>query len=155
MRPSSFAGKGAAAAARAAGASAVLILSSCGPAGVQEQNKAASPRAEREPTLPGTTFRQAVATGDALIPPGAVIGSDSPSGAGPAIVFQTREPPERLLDWYRSPERRSDFLLGSELQEGAERVLAGSTVHPPREFTVRLAPGIDGGTTAVVMTDGP
>jgi hypothetical protein len=107
---------------------------------------------QSQPPLPRTTYEEIIPPPGGLVPPGAVIGSDSPAGEGAAITFQTRERPERLVAWYRSPER--GFVIGSELQEGAERVLTGTRGRPPREFTVRLAPGINGGTTGVVMIAG-
>ncbi len=87
-----------------------------------------------------------------LLPPGAVIGGDSPSGEAETIVFDSRDPPSRLLAWYRSGER--EFRLGSELREGAEYVLSGSTRAPDRDFTVRLAPHPNGGTSGfLLLTD--
>jgi hypothetical protein len=93
--------------------------------------------------------------GRGLIPPGAVIGSDSPTGDAVSITFQTREQPERVAAWYRSPDRASDFRLTSELREGAEQVLGGSTLRPAGEFTVRMAPGIGGGTTGTILITEP
>jgi hypothetical protein len=93
--------------------------------------------------------------GRGLIPPGAVIGSDSPAGDAVSITFHNREQPERVVAWYRSPDRASDLRLTSELREGAEQVLGGSTLRPPGEFTVRIAPGIGGGTTATILITQP
>ena len=84
-----------------------------------------------------------------LLPPDAVIGGDSPTGDAETIAFVSRNPPSRLLDWYRAEERA--FRLGSELQEGAEYVLSGSTVVPDRDFTIRLAPGRNGGTSGMLL----
>ena len=84
-----------------------------------------------------------------LLPPDAVIGSDSPSGDTETISFDSRNPPSRLLAWYRGAER--EFRIGSELQEGAEYVLSGSTHAPARDFTIRLAPGRSGGTSGMIL----
>jgi hypothetical protein len=110
-----------------------------------------------ETAAPPPQFQEQVDAvhGRGLIPPGAVIGSDSPTGDAVSITFQSREPPERVAAWYRSPDRAADFRLGSELREGAEQVLGGSTLRPPGEFNVRIAPGISGGTTATILITEP
>lgn len=100
-------------------------------------------------TLPPLAKTVRSADRGGLLPPDAVIGGDSPSGDAETIVFDSRNPPARLLDWYRSTER--DFRLDSELKEGAEFVLSGSTRAPDRDFTIRLAPGRTGGTSAMVL----
>lgn len=84
-----------------------------------------------------------------LLPPDAVIGSDSPSRDTETISFDSSNPPSRLLAWYRGAER--GFRIGSELQEGAEYVLSGSTRGPQRDFTIRLAPGRTGGTSGMIL----
>lgn len=95
----------------------------------------------------GVTLRSAERAD--LLPPDAVIGGDSPSGEVETIAFDSRDPPARLLAWYRSNER--GFRLGSELQEGAEYVLSGATATPDRDVTIRLAPGRNGGTSGVLL----
>lgn len=126
-----------------------LAISACGgapPRNEQTATPADQPSAGDLPLLQETVR---VAERADLLPPGAVIGSDSPSGDAEVIAFDSRNPPSRLLAWYRSPDR--GFRIGSELQEGAEYVLAGSSREPDRDFTVRLAPGRSGGTTGMIL----
>ena len=126
-----------------------LAISACGappPRNEQATFPAGQPPAGALPPLQETVR---VAERADLLPPGAVIGSDSPTGDAEVIAFDSRNPPSRLLAWYRSPDR--DFRIASELQEGAESVLAGSTRVPERDFTVRLAPGRTGGTSGMIL----
>lgn len=75
-----------------------------------------------------------------------------------ALSFSTRTPPAALLAWYRSPERRAAFTIGSEMDEGAEHVLSGSLApeanRPRGDFTVRIAPGERGGAAVMVLVTG-
>jgi hypothetical protein len=66
-------------------------------------------------------------------------------------VFQVREAPARLLGWLRATANGADFVLESELQEGAEHVLSGRVRDTGEAFTVRIAPGAGGGTTGMLM----
>ena len=130
-------------------ATVALAMSACGappPRNEQAAIPAGQPAADVLPPLQETVR---VAERADLLPPGAVIGSDSPSGDAEVIAFDSRTPPPLLLAWYRSPDR--DFRIGSELQEGAEYVLAGSSRAPKRDFTVRLAPGRTGGTSGMIL----
>ena len=130
-------------------ATVALAISGCGappPRNEQATISGGQPPADIAPPLQDTVR---VAERADLRPPGAVIGSDSPSGDAEAIAFDSRNPPSRLLAWYRSPDR--GFRIGSELQEGAEYVLAGSSREPDRDFTVRLAPGRTGGTSGMIL----
>jgi hypothetical protein len=135
-------------------AAAGLLLAGCGSGG-NAQADAAPPPAAAAPTrnqaAPPPPGAVPPAHPSPLVPPGAAVSANVPNGRESAISFESAEPPERLLDWFRSPERRPDFSLGGELQEGAEQVLTGSTSRPPGEFTVRLAPSGNGGTTAMVL----
>ena len=126
-----------------------LAISACGaPPPRNEQAEAATsqPPAKALPPLQETVR---VAERADLLPPDAVIGSDSSSGDAEVIAFDSRNRPSGVLAWYRSPDR--GFRIGSELQEGAEYVLAGSTRAPERDFTVRLAPGRTGGTSGMIL----
>ena len=128
---------------------ALAALSGCGappPRDDQQGSIEASPQANSLPPLEETVRSAERAD---LLPPDAVIGSDSPSGDTETISFDSRNPPSRLLAWYRGAER--EFRIGSELQEGAEYVLSGSTRAPDRDFTVRLAPGRSGGTSGMIL----
>lgn len=128
---------------------AVGAVSGCGapaPGNDQQSSASTAPTANALPPL-GETVRSAERAD--LLPPDAVIGSDSPSGEAETIAFDSRDPPSRLLAWYSSDER--DFRLGSELQEGAEYVLSGSARTPDRDFTIRLAPGRNGGTSGMIL----
>ena len=125
-----------------------LPVASCGaPPPRNDQQSSAEPQAANALPPLEETVRSAE-RGD-LLPPDAVIGSDSPTGDAETIAFDSRNPPSRLLAWYRAEER--EFRLGSELQEGAEYVLSGSTVAPGRDFTIRLAPGRNGGTSGMLL----
>ena len=126
----------------------VAAMFGCGAPPPHNDQAAVSAQADREGLPP---LAETVRTADRaeLLPPDAVIGGDSPSGDAETIVFDSRHAPARLLDWYRSTER--DFRLDSELKEGAEFVLTGSTRAPDRDFTVRLAPGPTGGTSGMVL----
>ena len=90
-----------------------------------------------------------------LVPPDeAVAPGEALSQDEIALAFSSRKPVPQLLAWYRSNARRGAFTLGSELEEGAEHVLSGSTRTPRGDFTVRLAPGDSGGTEAMVLITG-
>lgn len=85
-----------------------------------------------------------------LVPPRAVLGSD-PDPKSPGLVFQAKEEPARLLDWLCATANGADFVLESELQEGAEHVFSGRVRATGEAFTVRVAPGANGGTTGIIM----
>jgi hypothetical protein len=85
-----------------------------------------------------------------LVPPRAVLGSD-PDPSSPSLVFQAPEEPARLLGWLRATANGADFVLESEMQEGAEHVLSGRVRATGRAFSVRIAPGGTGGTTGTVL----
>jgi hypothetical protein len=124
-------------------------VSGCGappPRNEQQSSQAAASSANALPPLVETVRSAERAD---LLPPDAVIGSDSPTGEAETIAFDSRDPPVRLRAWYRSADR--GFRLGSELQEGAEYVLTGSTRTPDRHFTIRLAPGRNRGTTGMLL----
>ena len=128
---------------------AIAAAAGCGaPPPRNEQAAAPATRPEAEPLPPLRETVRTAERGD-LLPPGAVIGGDSPSGDAETIAFDSRNPPARLADWYRSSER--GFRVGSELREGAEYVLSGSTRAPDRDFTARLDPGRGGGTSGMIL----
>ena len=129
---------------RATAAAALLMAAGCGSRPTENAQQPGK-------TAATPTHRQAVQRVDSagLLPPDVAIASDSSTGETMPIVFDTRVEPERLLAWYRSPQR--SFRIGSELREGAEWVLSGSANEPQNEFTVRLAPGINGGTSGMVL----
>jgi hypothetical protein len=130
-----------------------LLLAGCGSGGNAQADAAPAPVAAAPTSNLAAPSPAAVSLAhpSPLVPPGAAVSANVPDGRESAISFESPEPPERLLAWFRSPERRPDFSLGGELQEGAEQVLTGSTRRPPGEFTVRLAPSGNGGTTAMVL----
>ena len=130
-------------------AAVALAISGCGAPPPRNEQAATSAHQPSANALPPLQETARVAERADLLPPGAVIGGDSPSGEAEAIAFDSRNPPSRLLAWYRSPNR--DFRIGSELREGAEYVLAGSSREPDRDFTVRLAPGRTGGTSGMIL----
>jgi len=128
---------------------ALAAVASCGapPPRNDQQSSAEPPQAANALPPLEETVRSAE-RGD-LLPPAAGVGGDSPTGDAETIAFDSRNPPSQLLAWYRAEER--EFRLGSELQEGAEYVLSGSTVAPDRDFTIRLAPGRNGGTSGMLL----
>jgi len=85
-----------------------------------------------------------------LLPPRASLVSREPVEGAIAFDFRTSDAPDRLAGWYRSAQG-GGFQVTSELTEGAERVLSGTTRRPPGDFSVRLAPNGSGGTTAMVL----
>jgi len=85
-----------------------------------------------------------------LVPKGAVLGSD-PDPQSPSLVFQAREEPARLLGWLRATANGADLALESEMQEGAEHVLSGRVRETGEAYTVRIAPGANGGTTGTII----
>ena len=128
---------------------AIAAATGCGaPPSRNEQAAANETQPSADPLPPLQETVRTAERGD-LLPPDAVIGGDVPVGDAETIAFDSRNPPARLLAWYRSSER--DFRIGSELQEGAEYVLSGSTRVPDRDFTVRLAPGRTGGTSGMIL----
>ena len=110
------------------------------------------PRASNDPAPPigEVASRRPTRLEAKLLPPKAVIGSD-PAPRAPALTFQAREEPGRLLDWFRATANGSDFVLESEMQEGAEYVLSGRARESGEVFTIRVAPGVNGGTTGMVL----
>lgn len=127
---------------------ATAALTTCG-APPPRNEQAAMPAPSANESLPPLAETVRTASSGDLLPPDAVIGGDSPSGDAETITFDSRDPPSRLVGWYRSSER--EFQLGSELREGAEYVLSGSTRVPDRDFTIRLAPGRNGGTSGMIL----
>lgn len=75
-----------------------------------------------------------------------------------ALSFTSAASPQATLAWYRDPARRTAFSVDSEMQEGAEYVLSGSLARNPGrvrgDFSVRVAPGEHGGSTAMVLVTG-
>jgi hypothetical protein len=125
---------------------AAFALAGCGGQEVKEQAapaQVAPPPAEVAARRPGPLEAR-------LLPPGAVIGSD-PDPRAPSLTFQVRETPDRLLDWIRAAANGSDFVLETEMQEGAEYVFSGRARASDQVFTVRVAPGVNGGTTGMVL----
>lgn len=132
-------------------AAAVLVAPGCGgdgangaaasPSGDAAGNKAAA-RAEEEAALVETA---------GLLPPGASLVSREPVEGAIAFDFRSAEDPAQLASWYRAPRPGGGFAVTSELAEGAERVLSGTTRRPPGDFSVRLAPDGSGSTTAMVL----
>lgn len=88
-----------------------------------------------------------------LLPPGARLGEGSTAAGGSELSFVSALSPAQLAAWYRSPERRGDFRVSAELQEGAEQVLSGSA-RGGGEFTVRIAPDSASGSAAMLLISG-
>ena len=128
----------------------LAAVSGCG-APPPRNEQAATSGGPSEKSLPPLAETVRTANRADLLPPEAVIGGDSPSGDAETITFESSNPPARLLDWYHDGQR--GFRIGSEMQEGAEYVLSGSTRAPAgeRHFTIRLAPGRSGGTSGMIL----
>jgi hypothetical protein len=143
-----------------------LVSAACG--GTSEQPAASAP-----PTRPAVTVEDLTDPPDtpetpsgrsrpaplhaeaALIPPGVTTArGDALARGEAALSFTSRTPPANLVAWYRSPARGGAFHIDSELQEGAEKVLSGRLAQAAADFTVRIAPGERGGTTAMVLVTG-
>lgn len=86
-----------------------------------------------------------------LLPPNASLVSREPVTGAIAFDFRAAAPPERLAGWYRASTTGAGYEVTSEMQEGAEHVLSGTTRAPAGDFSVRLAPDGRGGTTAMVL----
>lgn len=83
-----------------------------------------------------------------LLPPGARVVPASRVEGAVAFAYRSSEAPAQIVNWYR--QARS-FTLTSEMDEGGEHVLSGTTAQPAGEFSIRLAPQGGGGTTAMVL----
>lgn len=88
-----------------------------------------------------------------LIPPGATVSAGSTRPGDVQIAYSSAQSPQRLRSWYRTAARAAGFRIDSELDEGAEHVLSG-TSRGGRPFSVRLAPGDAGGTLALLLIGG-
>lgn len=131
-------------------AAAVALLSGCG-ADRAEESAPSSPAAGA--AAAEATAREEVALVEAagLLPPGARLVSRQPVEGAVAFDFVAAEAPPRLADWYRAARPGAAFSVSSEMEEGAERVLSGTTRSPAGDFSVRLAPDGRGGTMAMVL----
>ena len=128
-----------------------LALASC--SGREAREEAARPRAQgNKAAAPPTEVvsRRPTPLEAKLLPPKAVIGAD-PDPRAPTLIFQTREEPAELLDGLRAAANGADFVLETEMQEGAEYVFSGRARAGAEVFTVRVAPGVNGGTTGMVL----
>jgi hypothetical protein len=128
---------------------AIAIAAACGEAG-ENRNATPPPAAAAEAPSAEIAARRVSAVETKLVPKRAVIGSD-PDPTAPTLIFQAREAPARLLGWLRATANGADFVLESEMQEGAAHVLSGRVRATGEAFTVRIAPGATGGTTGMVM----
>ena len=137
---------------------ALPALANCG--GEQAKEEKSPPPAEAPGPAPASinmaappgeiASRRPTAMEAKLLPPKAVIGSD-PDPRAPALTFQTREEPGRLLDWFRATANGPFFVLETEMQEGAEYVFSGRARESGEVFTIRVAPGVNGGTTGILL----
>jgi hypothetical protein len=138
--------------ARLAAAGAALLAAGCGAGGAD--GGAAAPGNEAANAAAAEAKAQeevALVETAGLLPPRADIVSRQPVEGAIAFDFRTPEAPDRLAAWYRAPQPGGGFEVTSELTEGTERVLSGTTRRPPGDFSVRLAPDAGGGTTAMVL----
>ncbi len=90
---------------------------------------------------------RAVETAGLLPPRAQVVPATRVEGAI-AFAYRTPDAPAQVARWYRGA---AGFNLQSELDEGGEHVLSGTTARPAGDFSVRLAAQSGGGTTAMVL----
>ncbi len=83
-----------------------------------------------------------------LLPPRAEVVPASRVDGAIAFAYRTPDAPAEVARWYRAA---AGFNLHSELDEGGEHVLSGTTARPAGDFSVRLAEQRGGGTTAMVL----
>ena len=70
------------------------------------------------------------------------------------LRFSTSDSPDVVGRWYRDPARSADFAIASDVREGADFVIAGTTKEEGGQFRVRLSPLAGGGTDGrVVLAD--
>jgi hypothetical protein len=136
---------------------AAFALGACGTEAAKEETASSPARAPATPAISGTApapgeipSRRPTPLEAKLLPPKAVIGAD-PDPRAPTLVFESREKPDQLLDWLRATANGADFVLESEMQEGAEHVFSGRARASDEVFTVRIAPGVNGGTTGILL----
>lgn len=106
-----------------------------------------------DPPSPSSPGRREVAVIQhaGLLPDRATIVSREPVDGAIAFDFNASETPARVLAWYRRAQPGRGFAVTSELQEGAEHVVSGTTRQPIGDFSVRIASDGEGGTTAMVL----
>jgi hypothetical protein len=128
----------------------LLALQGCG-TDAAKNGSSAQALEQQVTTVPGQpSLRRPTGLERKLLPPDAVIGADNDANAA-MLVFSTHEAPARLLDWFRATANGADFVLETEMQEGAEHVFSGRARASGEAFTVRIAPGASGGTTGMIM----
>ncbi len=83
-----------------------------------------------------------------LVPPRAQVVPASRVEGAIAFAYRSPDAPAEVAGWYRAA---SGLNLHSEMDEGGEHVLSGTTARPAGDFSVRLAAQSGGGTTAMVL----
>lgn len=83
-----------------------------------------------------------------LLPPRAEVVPASRVEGAIAFAYRSPDPPTDVARWYRAA---GGLNLHSEMDEGGEHVLSGTTARPAGDFSVRLAAQSGGGTTAMVL----
>jgi hypothetical protein len=129
---------------------AALLLVGCR-GGEENNSAAATPSEPTNAAVAEAKLKEEVAVVETagLLPPDATLVSREPVEGAIAFDFRAATPPERLVQWYRTAS--PGFQVTSEMEEGSERVLSGTTRRPAGDFSVRLAPDRSGGTTAMVL----
>jgi hypothetical protein len=97
-------------------------------------------RAERDSKLlyPGSVLRgMAIAAGE---------GKGKAGDTEVEIAFSTPDPVDKVVAWYRDPQRREGFRLGREEREGDGWRLTGVQKRDGHRFKLRLGPRSGGGT---------
>ena len=133
----------------------VCLLASCGQPPrdeavvvIEVENKASVDAAETAPAVtPRVEEVRAVETAGLLPPRAEVVPASRVEGAI-AFAYRTPDAPAEVANWYRAA---SGLNLHSEMDEGGEHVLSGTTARPTGDFSVRLAEQRGGGTTAMVL----
>ena len=133
----------------------VVLLAGCGQPPRNESvvvievaNEASVEAAEAAPAVAPRAEEVRTAETAGLVPPRAEVVPASRVEGAIAFAYRTPDAPADVARWYRAA---SGLNLQSEMDEGGEHVLSGTTARPAGDFSVRLAERSGGGTTAMVL----
>jgi hypothetical protein len=103
----------------------------------------------------GMAERGSISEDNGLVYPGATIagvhvqGRREERGAHGGEVelrLTSGDAPDRVAAWYRDPARADRFSVASATQEGNATVISGTGRRDNERFTLRIAPGANGGS---------
>lgn len=132
----------------------IVLLAGCGQPPRNEAvvvvvaNDASVQSAEAAPAVAPRAEEVRTAETAGLVPPRARVEPASRVEGAIAFAYRTPDAPAEVARWYRAA---SGLNLQSEMDEGGEHVLSGTTARPAGDFSVRLAAHSGGGTTAMVL----